>query len=139
MKYFKKPAGQVFAFAPDGSQDKFITADMVPMTPAEVAAHVNPPASIDQIINLYYTALSKALDAQAHQWSYDSMAEAATYLNSVIPRFANESRVLIAWRDQAWHKAEALFAQVKAGQGSLPGSPDLFIKLVLAVAPTRPL
>lgn len=43
MKYFKSPAGEVFAFADDGSEDAFIAVDLRPMTAEEVEAHVSPP------------------------------------------------------------------------------------------------
>ena len=41
MKYFKKGA-EVFAFEADGSQDDYITSDMVEMTAAEVKKHTTP-------------------------------------------------------------------------------------------------
>lgn len=43
MKYFKKPDGQVFAFEADGSQDHLIVGDLVPMSQAEIDAHLAPP------------------------------------------------------------------------------------------------
>lgn len=49
MKYYKKNNGNVFAFEPDGSQDSFITADMVEMTTSEVDAHVNPTPTPEQL------------------------------------------------------------------------------------------
>lgn len=48
MKYYKKPDLSVWAFEPDGSTDKFITPDMVPMTAAEVETHINPPPTPEQ-------------------------------------------------------------------------------------------
>ena len=41
MKYFKKGA-EVFAFEADGSQDDYITSDMVEMTAADVKKHTTP-------------------------------------------------------------------------------------------------
>lgn len=44
MKYFKNEAtGQVYAYADDGSQDAFILPGLVPMTAADIQAHLNPP------------------------------------------------------------------------------------------------
>lgn len=43
MKHFKHTDGRVFAFELDGTQDQHITADMRPMTQAEVDAHLAPP------------------------------------------------------------------------------------------------
>lgn len=46
MKYYKNPeGGQVFAFAADGSDDEFISADLVPMDDAAVALHLSPAAA----------------------------------------------------------------------------------------------
>lgn len=42
MKYFKKANGQVFAFELDGSQDAYITDDMIQMTDEEVDRHIHP-------------------------------------------------------------------------------------------------
>lgn len=41
MKYFKKN-NEVWAFEDDGSQDDFITNDMIKMTPEEIDRHINP-------------------------------------------------------------------------------------------------
>ena len=41
MKYYKK-GSEVFAFENDGSQDDYITEDMVRMTDDEVDRHINP-------------------------------------------------------------------------------------------------
>ena len=42
MKLYKQSNGMVWAFEADGSQDDLITADMLPMTTAEVATHTAP-------------------------------------------------------------------------------------------------
>ena len=41
MKYYKK-GSEVFAFEDDGSQDDYITEDMVKMTEEEIDRHENP-------------------------------------------------------------------------------------------------
>ena len=41
MKYYRK-GSEVFAFEDDGSQDEYITQDMVRMTSSEVDKHLNP-------------------------------------------------------------------------------------------------
>ena len=41
MKYYRK-GSEVFAFENDGSQDDYITQDMVRMTSSEVDKHLNP-------------------------------------------------------------------------------------------------
>lgn len=48
MKYYKK-GSEVFAFEDDGSQDEYITQDMVKMTDDEVDRHVNPEKYLSDI------------------------------------------------------------------------------------------
>ena len=48
MKYYKK-GSEVFAFENDGSQDDYITQDMVRMTPSEVDKHINPEKYLSDI------------------------------------------------------------------------------------------
>ena len=48
MKYYKKD-NEVFAFELDGSQDDYITEDMVKMTDDEVDRHVNPEKYLSDI------------------------------------------------------------------------------------------
>ncbi|MWK57166.1 DUF4376 domain-containing protein [Metapseudomonas otitidis] len=43
MKYFRNiKSGEVFAYELDGSQDYLITQELLPMSAAEVEAHINP-------------------------------------------------------------------------------------------------
>lgn len=42
MKYLRSPAGEVYAFALDGSEDAFIPSGLVGMTAAEVELHISP-------------------------------------------------------------------------------------------------
>ena len=48
MKYYKK-GNEVFAFENDGSQDDYITEDMVKMTDDEVDRHINPEKYLSDI------------------------------------------------------------------------------------------
>ena len=48
MKYYKKD-NEVFAFEIDGSQDEYVTEDMVKMTDDEVDRHVNPEKYLSDI------------------------------------------------------------------------------------------
>ena len=48
MKYYKKD-NEVFAFELDGSQDEYVTEDMILMTDDEVGRHVNPEKYLSDI------------------------------------------------------------------------------------------
>ncbi len=58
MKYYKLN-GQVFAFEDDGSQDDYITEDMVRMTSSEVDKYLNPKKYMtdEQLYNIYIKSL----------------------------------------------------------------------------------
>ena len=58
MKYYKK-GEQVFAFEADGSQDEYITQDMVRMTSSEVDKHLNPKKYMtdEQLYEIYVKSL----------------------------------------------------------------------------------
>ena len=58
MKYYKLN-DQVFAFEDDGSQDDYITEDMVRMTPSEVDKHLNPKNYMtdEQLYEIYVRSL----------------------------------------------------------------------------------
>ena len=58
MKYYRK-GSEVFAFEDDGSQDDYITEDMVRMTPSEVDKHLNPKKYMtdEQLYDIYIKSL----------------------------------------------------------------------------------
>ena len=58
MKYYKKD-NEVYAFENDGSQDEYITQDMVRMTSSEVDKHLNPMKymSDEQLYDIYIKSL----------------------------------------------------------------------------------
>jgi predicted secreted protein len=58
MKYYNKN-NEVFAFESDGSQDDYITKDMVMMTDLEVDKHLNPKKymSDEQLYDIYVKSL----------------------------------------------------------------------------------
>ena len=58
MKYYKKD-NEVFAFEDGGSQDEYITQDMVRMTSSEVDKHLNPKKYMtdEQLYEIYVKSL----------------------------------------------------------------------------------
>lgn len=59
MKYYRNDKGIVFAFESDGSQDAYISADMIAMTPEDVDRHKNPQnyLTAEQIQEQYMKSL----------------------------------------------------------------------------------
>ncbi|WP_236721585.1 tail fiber assembly protein [Edwardsiella piscicida] len=50
MKYFKDDNHCVYAYASDGSQDKFIKPSIIPITEKEAMDIANPPPTQDEVI-----------------------------------------------------------------------------------------
>lgn len=49
MKYYKNTAGDVFAYETQGERDQYGAANLVAMTPGEVAAHLYPVMTDEQM------------------------------------------------------------------------------------------
>lgn len=109
MKLYKQSNGMVWAFEADGSQDDLITADMVPMTAAEVATHTAPrplpPPAPKQFTSLEFLDLftdeeqlavaSAAMStAQVKLW-YDRML-AASFVSLSDPRTSAGLQALVS-------------------------------------------
>jgi hypothetical protein len=97
-----------------------------------------PQLTLPQIIAKYAAALTNAINLLAASWQYDNITSAATYLNSSIPQFAAEARVLVQYRDHAWASAQELLAKVEMGVISIPATVDTFLAMVLPPTPQRP-
>lgn len=74
MKYYKKPDSSVWAFESDGSQDEFITPDMVALTQAEIDAHINPPPDYAALIQLKEAQLRAAREVILNRLSGIALA-----------------------------------------------------------------
>lgn len=76
MKYFKDQDGRTFAYEADGSQDEFIPDHLIPMTPKEVEAHLNPPLvppTLEQIQKLRRAAYIAESDPIKNEADYDAI------------------------------------------------------------------
>ena len=108
MKLYKQSNGMVWAFEADGSQDDLITADMLPMTTAEVATHTAPrplpPPTPKQFTSLEFldlftdaeqlaVASAAMASAQVKLW-YDRML-AASFVSLSDPRTSAGLQALV--------------------------------------------
>lgn len=70
MKYFRDlETGDVYAYEADGSQDEYIKEGLVPMSEAEVDAHINPPPPPPSVPAFVSRAQGKAALIQAGKWA----------------------------------------------------------------------
>ena len=108
MRLYKQSNGMVWAFEADGSQDDLITADMLPMTTAEVATHTAPrplpPPTPKQFTSLEFldlftdaeqlaVASAAMASAQVKLW-YDRML-AASFVSLSDPRTSAGLQALV--------------------------------------------
>jgi hypothetical protein len=121
MKYYKNSSGDVYAFESDGSQDAYIPAGTVPMTPEEVQSHIAPapkPAKTQfaplEFLDRFTEAeqLATATAAMSNPiinlWYYRMMA--ATYVDLIDPRVEAGIDALIAAGLLAPSRKEALMS-----------------------------
>jgi hypothetical protein len=127
MKHYKKPNNAIYAFELDGSQDHLITADMAPITNAEVAALTAPTAEQQQaaIQVRLEGAVQRHIDGAANALGYDSAFTAATYADEpAVPKFQNEGKAIRAWRSQVWAACYEQLVKAKA-TGVIPTEAEL--------------
>ena len=75
-KLYKSDIGQVFEFEADGSQDGFIPKNLVPMTEAEIEAHLNPlpiAQTIEQVQAQRRAAYAVESDPIKNEADYDAL------------------------------------------------------------------
>lgn len=64
------------------------------------------------------------LDNFAQSGGYDSIISACTYVNSLVPKFADEANKCVQLRDAYWSKAYEILEDVLAGNRPVPESFD---------------
>lgn len=75
-KMFRGPDDKVYEFAADGSQDAWITPGMVPMSAAEIDAHLNPPLApltLEQVQGMRRAAYAAESDPLKNEAEYDAL------------------------------------------------------------------
>lgn len=124
MKYFRDPeTGEVYAYEADGSQDEYIKEGLVPMSEAEVDAHINPPPPPPSVPDFVSRAQGKAALIQAGKWpnvlAYVEGIEDAT----------ERALAEVALNDtQTWRRDSPFLASVTAALGLSDAEvDDLFI------------
>lgn len=138
MRYFKKD-GTVYAFS-DEQLEQGYGADMEPMTPEELGAHLNPPKPKEQVQAEYTAFLQGMLDSKAREYGYDSISTAVTYADEpIVSKFQEEGKAFRSWRSEFWDKGYAIIAQVEAGERELPTEQELIDEMPSFSIPYPPL
>ncbi len=86
MKYYKLNS-DVYAFENDGSQDEYITQDMIRMTSSEVDKHLNPKKYMtdEQLFDIYVKSLKPLTRRQFKLVLFENnlLEQVETLINSV--------------------------------------------------------
>lgn len=121
MKYYKKD-DQVYAFEDDGSQDDYITSDMVLMTADEVDRHLNPQNYLTDEQKLQ---IKKDGNLQKAQSEYDIATLKIDALSQQIEDEDGDIKTLESTKSTWTDYRKSLRAYLKTdGSGDLPVSPQ---------------
>ena len=135
MKYFKDLAGNVFAYDAD-QVAAGLADDKTPMTPEEVEAHINPPLTAAQEVELFRSAIQQHLDAAAVAAGYDDIKTAVTYAEEpAVPKFQIEGQAFREWRSLCWAHCYAVLDAVNAGERDIQTAEELIVELPTLVLP----
>ncbi|WEV48081.1 hypothetical protein OZX61_07230 [Acinetobacter sp. ESL0695] len=119
MKYYKKD-DQVYAFEDDGSQDDYITSDMVLMTADEVDRHLNPQNYLTDEQKLQ---IKKDGNLQKAQSEYDIATLKIDALSQQIEDEDGDIKTLESTKNMWTDYRKSLRAYLKTdGSGDLPVS-----------------
>ncbi|MEB5475544.1 hypothetical protein [Acinetobacter pollinis] len=121
MKYYNKD-DQVYAFEDDGSQDDYITSDMVLMTADEVDRHLNPQNYLTDEQKLQ---IKKDGNLQKAQSEYDIATLKIDALSQQIEDEDGDIKTLESTKSTWTDYRKSLRAYLKTdGSGDLPVSPQ---------------
>lgn len=121
MKYYKKD-DQVYAFEDNGSQDDYITSDMVLMTADEVDRHLNPQNYLTDEQKL---EIKKEVNLQKAQSEYDIATLKIDALSQQIEDEDGDIKTLESTKSTWTDYRKSLRVYLKTdGTSDLPVSPQ---------------
>ena len=82
-------------------------------------------------------AVQAHLDATAQARSYDTLVSLTSYVQSTVPKFANEARAGLDWRDNVWTYCYLQLQEALAGNRAIPTEAELIAELPPIVWPTN--
>ncbi len=131
MKYYiDEKTKEIFAYEKDGSQDKFIKDDLIPISDEDLAELRKP--SPEEIIKEQQTAFNNAiqthLDTKAKEFRYDNMMSARSYAGYTNP-FQAEAKKLAIWASNCWVKAGEIESAVQGGDRDMPSIDEVLAEL----------
>ncbi len=86
-------------------------------------------ATLKEIEKYFMDKLQEYMDKKAKTYGFDSVFNAASYIDSKIERFKNDSRILLDWRDSTWDKAYTILEDVLTEKRGIPTLDELLKEL----------
>lgn len=131
MKHYIDPTtNDVYAYAVDGSDDAFIKPGLLPMSAAEVKAHINPPVTQEQQVQQFKNQVQAHLDATAQAAGYDDIKTAVTYADEPsVAKFQAEGKAFRVWRSKCWAYCYEQLALIQGGKRAQPTIPEHLAEL----------
>lgn len=86
-------------------------------------------ATLKEIEKYFMDKLQEYMDNKAKTYGFDSVFNAASYIDSKIERFKNDSRTLLDWRDSTWDKAYTILEDVLTEKREIPTLEELLKEL----------
>jgi hypothetical protein len=75
------------------------------------------------------TRVQAFMDAKAHEYGYDHVLSASSYVTSTFPKFKAEGIAFAKWRDDVWLYCYAVLAEWEAGTSLITTEDELIASL----------
>ncbi len=114
-----------FTFLMDATWSKTMPLDKTMLVTPEMRGD----ALLAEKIGLYRIAIQNFIDDAARRQHYDSGATLATYVNSTVPKWAEEAKSFVLWRDSVWTYSLQELDRVREGERQQPSIDEFLAEL----------
>ena len=116
MRYFKDTAGNVHGYDETIAAFEPYIEKAIENNWEEVTGSYPLAETKEQAQNRLSPSITSAINDEAHQWGYDDIVSAVSYLTSTNPQYVAEAKALLAWRDKVWAWAIPALTKVIPGE-----------------------
>ena len=116
MRYFKDTMGQVHGYDETIPAFEPYIEKAIENKWKEVTGSYPPSETKAQAQTRLSPSITSAINDTAHQWGYDDIVSAISYITSTNPQYVAEAQALLKWRDQVWAWATTALNKVIPGE-----------------------
>ena len=116
MRYFKDTTGQVHGYDETIAAFEPYIEKAIENNWKEVTGSYPLAETKEQAQNRLSPSITSAINDEAHQWGYDDIVSAVSYITSTNPQYVAEAKALLKWRDEVWSWAIPALNQVIPGE-----------------------